>query len=189
MRKLIFIVHTSLDGYIANTDGSFDGLNPGSNNLDYVCSIAEDADTILAGRTTFQLLNTYWPDAFKKPEASLSEVRYSTWYNSTRKVIASTTIDAPDKSTAIIHKDIPEYIRKLKQKKGKSIVIFGSPALFQSILAFDLIDEYHIILYPVILGDGIPLFKGNYNKQVFFFSGITPLDNGEVALKCLTGRR
>lgn len=65
MRKLIFIVHTSLDGYIANTDGSFDGLNPGSNNLDYVCSIAEDADTILAGRTTFQLLNTYWPDAFK----------------------------------------------------------------------------------------------------------------------------
>ena len=106
-----------------------------------------------------------------KPEASLSEVRYSTWYNSTRKVIASTTIDAPDKSTAIIHKDIPEYIRKLKQKKGKSIVIFGSPALFQSILAFDLIDEYHIILYPVILGDGIPLFKGNYNKQEFFSRG------------------
>ncbi|MCL1676926.1 dihydrofolate reductase family protein [Elizabethkingia meningoseptica] len=53
MRKLILIVHTSLDGYIANTDGSFEGLNPGSNNLDYICSAAEEADTVLSGRTTF----------------------------------------------------------------------------------------------------------------------------------------
>ncbi|WP_407483855.1 dihydrofolate reductase family protein [Elizabethkingia meningoseptica] len=186
MRKLIFIVHTSLDCYIANTDGSFDGLNPGSNNLDYVCSVAENADIVLCGRTTFQMLNTYWPVVYKNPEASSSEVRYSTWYNTTRKIVVSTTMKSSGKNISVIHNDAPQHIKQLKQEKGKAIVIFGSPVLFQSILPFDLIDEYHIILYPVILGEGIPLFKGNYNKKNFLFSTITPLANGEVALKCIS---
>ncbi|HAY3552635.1 dihydrofolate reductase family protein [Elizabethkingia meningoseptica] len=186
MRKLILIVHTSLDGYIAHTDGSFEGLNPGSNNLDYVCSAAEEADTVLSGRTTFQMLNTYWPIAYKDPNASLSEIRYSKWYNTTRKIVVSTTMKSSGKNIEVIPNDAPQHIKQLKQEKGKAIVIFGSPMLFQSILPFDLIDEFHIILYPVILGDGIPLFKGNYNKKNFSFSTIIPLSNGEVALKCIS---
>ncbi len=182
-RKIILIVHTSLDGFVANQKGTFDDFNPGPDNLDFVCSVVDHADAILAGRTSYQMLDMYWPTAYQLPNASASEIKYSNWYNSAKKVVVSKTLKNPKQNTFVIHEDIAGNIARLKNEPGKDIIIFGSPSLFQSIVDLNLIDEFHMIVYPVIFGDGIPLFKGNHNKTTLTLSGTQTLANGEIVLK------
>ncbi len=89
MRKIILIVHTSLDGFVAGEHGEFDGFTAGPDNLAFVNNLTEDADGALAGRISFQMLDSYWPTAREKENASPEEIKYSNWYNLAHKIIIS----------------------------------------------------------------------------------------------------
>lgn len=160
MRKLILLVHTSLDGFVALKDGSLSGFEPGDENLAFVCKLTESADAALLGRKSYQLLDQYWPKAHSKPGATEAEIAYSNWYNSAKKIVVSHTMYGMNYPGAIFLKgDVKEEINTIKQQPGKNILIFGSPSVVQSLTDENIIDEYWIFINPVIFGEGIPLFR------------------------------
>jgi dihydrofolate reductase len=126
--------------------------------------MTEQADTALYGRVTYQMMESYWPTAADKPNATKHDKEHSEWYNRVSKVVLSTTLNNKGLAkTQIISEGITEQVNKLKRQEGKNILIFGSPGAANSLLKLGLIDEFWLFLNPILLGKGIPVFKDNTN--------------------------
>jgi len=160
MRQLILIAQTSIDGFVAGVKGEFDNFIGGEENLEFVCSITDEADAAMLGRISYELLNSDWPTAADKPGATKNMVKYSNWYNGATKIVESSTLPASKTgNTIIIDDNLLKETTKIKQQEGKNILIFGSPSIVHDLLELDLIDSIWLIVHPVIFGSGIPLFK------------------------------
>ena len=163
MRKIVSFVHVSLDGFVASTAKGPAGLGWISISADlfeYVEQRIAQTDTALYGRTTFEMMESYWPTAADKPDASAHDHNHSRWYKAARKVVLSKTLLEKNHPNAqIISSNLSDEINKLKQGAGSEILIFGSPSATHSLMAENLIDEYWLFVNPVLLGQGIPLFK------------------------------
>lgn len=160
MRKLIFFMHTSLDGFVAGLNGEMNWIKFDDELFDFVGTMTEQADTALYGRVTYNMMQSYWPTAGDTPNATKHEKEHSTWYNRVSKVVLSTTLhEAALDNTQVISNQLSESIHTLKQKEGKNILIFGSPGASQSLLNLGLIDAFWLFVNPIILGQGMPLFK------------------------------
>jgi dihydrofolate reductase len=160
MRNLIFFMHTSLDGFVAGLNGEMDWINLDDSMFDFVATMTDKADTALYGRVTYEMMQSYWPTAGEQLNATKHDIEHSTWYNKVSKIVLSKTInDSGLHNTKVISDQLSDNINKLKQQDGKNILIFGSPGASQSLLNQDLIDEFWLFVNPVILGQGIPLFK------------------------------
>jgi dihydrofolate reductase len=128
--------------------------------FDFVATMTAQADTALYGRVTYEMMQNYWPTAGEKPNATKHEIEHSTWYNKVSKIVLSKTIlEIGLDNTKVIGHQLSDNINKLKQQEGKNIIIFGSPRASQSLLNEGLIDEFWLFVNPVILGEGMPLFK------------------------------
>jgi dihydrofolate reductase len=183
MRKIILIVHTSLDGFVAGENGGFDKFNPSPENLDFVCSLTEEADAALAGRITYQMLNAHWPTARDKENASKSEIKYSNWYNNARKIVLSKSLSENNLSdVTILSEDIERKLIEIKDQKGKNILMFGSPTAFQALNKLALIDEYWVINYPALFGKGIPFFTLAEAPKRLKVLSTRQLSHGEIAI-------
>jgi dihydrofolate reductase len=183
MRKLILVVHTSLDGFVAGSNGELDGFDAGEENLEFICKLTEEADTALFGRISYQLLESNWPTARNRPGATKAEIAYSNWYNNAKKIVLSSTLNSAGlHHTTILRGNISNEIIKLREQAGKNILIFGSPSVFQSLLQSDLVDHYWIFVNPVIFGQGIPLFTGPTKKVKLKLLFAKQFSNGEIAL-------
>ena len=160
MRNLIFFMHTSLDGFVTGINGEMDWINLDDSMFDFVATMTDKADTALYGRVTYEMMQSYWPTAGEQLNATKHDIEHSTWYNKVSKIVLSKTInDSGLHNTKVISDQLSDNINKLKQQDGKNILIFGSPRASQSLLNQDLIDEFWLFVNPVILGQGIPLFK------------------------------
>lgn len=183
MRKLISVVHTSLDGFVAGENGDFDKLVQSPENLDFICSLTDKADALLAGRVSFEMLDSYWPTAHERPGASASEIKYSHWYNSAEKVVLSNTLRKnKDDKVTILSENLEDALTRIKNKKGKDILLFGSPSVCQALMNLNLIEECWIIVYPVILGKGIALFHDKVGTVKLKCLGSTQFTMGEIAI-------
>ncbi|MEO8414171.1 MAG: dihydrofolate reductase family protein [Ginsengibacter sp.] len=160
MRKIVLFMHTSLDGFVAGPNGEMDWITVDEEIFDYAGNRTNEADTALYGRVTYQMMESYWPKAAERPAASKHDIEHSTWYNKVAKVVISKTLQGADlPNTIIISDNIPDQIRQLTQQEGKEIVIFGSPSIGHRLMQENLIDDYWLFVNPVLLGEGIPLFK------------------------------
>jgi len=160
MRQLILIAQTSIDGFVAGVKGEFENFIGGEENLEFVCSITDEADAAMLGRISYELLNSDWPTAADKPGATKNMVKYSNWYNGATKIVVSATLQASEAgNTIIINDNLLQETTKIKQQEGKNILIFGSPSIVHDLIELDLIDSIWLIVHPVIFGSGIPLFK------------------------------
>jgi dihydrofolate reductase len=160
MRKLVLFMHVSLDGFVAGINGEMDWINVNEEMFEVAGQQTKEADTALYGRATYQMMESYWPTAGDQPGASKHDVEHSAWYNKVQKVVLSKTMkDHHQTNTKIISENTGDEIRKLKQEAGKNILVFGSPTAVHSLLEENLIDEYWLIINPILLVDGIPLFK------------------------------
>ena len=102
----------------------------------------------------------YWPKAGEQPNASKHDKEHSAWYNKVSKVVLSKTIREKGlDNTTVISGQLADNINKIKKQDGKNILIFGSPGASQSLLNEGLIDEFWLFVNPIILGQGMPLFK------------------------------
>lgn len=153
-------MHSSLDGFVAGPGGEMNWIKIDDEMFDYVATLTAKADTALYGRVTYEMMQGYWPDAGKAPNASKHDKEHSAWYNKVPKVVLSTTLHEPElHNTKVISDRLSENINKLKQEDGKDILIFGSPGASQSLLKEGLINEFWLLVNPIILGQGMPLFK------------------------------
>ncbi|HEV8273544.1 MAG TPA: dihydrofolate reductase family protein [Chitinophagaceae bacterium] len=160
MRNLIFFMHTSLDGFVAGPNGEMDWIKVDEEMFDFVATMTDQADTALYGRVTYEMMQSYWPKAGEQPNASKHDKEHSAWYNKVSKIVLSKTISEKGlDNTVVISDQLADKINKIKKQDGKNILIFGSPGASQSLLNQGLIDEFWLFVNPIILGQGMPLFK------------------------------
>jgi len=153
-------MHTSLDGFVAGLKGELDWAKIDDEMFDFVATMTDTADTALYGRVTYEIMQSYWPNAGKEPNASKHDKEHSAWYNKVSKVVLSKTISEKGlDNTTIISGQLTDNINKIKKQDGKNILIFGSPRASQSLLNEGLIDEFWLFVNPIIVGQGMPLFK------------------------------
>lgn len=160
MRSLVFFMHASLDGFVAGTKGEMNWITVDDEIFDFVKTMTDQADTALYGRVTYEMMEAYWPTAADQPNASKHDKEHAVWYKNVPKVVLSTTLaETGLANTTIFRDNLEENITRLKQQPGKDMLIFGSPRASHSLLQKGLIDEFRIFVNPVLLGQGIPLFK------------------------------
>jgi len=159
MRNLVAFMHVSLDGFVANPRGEMNWITIDDEIFKDAIMLADNADTALFGRVTYQMMESYWPTVLANDSSTELERQHAQWMEDTNKIVFSETLDKVAwNNTRLINKNIPQEIINLKQLPGKNIMIFGSPRLTHSFMQWDLVDEYRINVNPVILGAGIPLF-------------------------------
>jgi len=160
MRNLIFFMHTSLGGRLTVKKRKMDWIKVDEEMFDFVATMTEQADTALYGRVTYEMMQSYWPKAGEQPNASKHDIEHSTWYNRVSKVVLSRTMKETGlQNTTVINDQLSEKINSIKHRGDKNILIFGSPRASQSLLNQGLIDEFWLFVNPIILGQGMPLFK------------------------------
>ena len=160
MRNLIFFMHTSLDGFVAGPNGELGWINLDDAMFDFVATMTDQADTALYGRVTYEMMQSYWPKAGEQPNATKHDKEHSALYNKVSKIVLSKTISEKGLgNTTVISDQLTDNINKIKKQDGKNILIFGSPGASQSLLNQGLIDEFWLFVNPIILGQGMPLFK------------------------------
>lgn len=153
-------MHTSLDGFVAGLNGEMDWIKVDDSMFDFVATMTDKADTALYGRVTYEMMQSYWPKAGEKPNATKHDKEHSAWYNKVSKVVLSKTMSEKGLDNAkVISNHLADNINKIKKQDGKNILIFGSPGASQSLLNEGLIDEFWLFVNPIILGKGMPLFK------------------------------
>lgn len=183
MRNLIFFMHTSLDGFVAGLNGEMDWILIDDEMFDFVATMTDKADTALYGRVTFEMMQGYWPDAGNQPNASKHDREHSAWYNKVSKIVLSKTMSEKGlDNTIVIGDHLADNINKIKNQDGKNILIFGSPAASHSLLSQGLIDEFWLFVNPVLLGKGMPLFKGVTGTTRLNLIETNTFSNGVIAL-------
>lgn len=167
MSTIIISMHMSLDGFVAGKNGEMDWISLSDDMFDYVAHLTDNADTVLYGRKTFEMMDAYWVRAGDKANASKHDIEHSAWYNKTPKYVLSNSMKGQDRENLhIIGAELSTEIAAMKQQSKNSIIIFGSPTAIHSLLAENLIDEFYLFVNPVLLGEGIPLFKNIQHKTV-----------------------
>lgn len=153
-------MHTSLDGFVAGPNGEMNWIKVDEEMFDFVATMTAQADTVLYGRVTYEMMQGYWPTAGDKPNASKHDKEHSAWYNKVSKIVLSKTMQETGlHNTKVIRDQLQDNINILKQQEGKNILIFGSPRASKSLLNEGLIDEFWLFVNPLILGKGMLLFK------------------------------
>lgn len=172
MRKIIVSEFVSLDGVMQapggaeeDTEGGFihGGWTMPYWHDDMGATLFEEinqADTLLLGRKTWQTHAEAFEPATAEPFADL--------LNSLKKYVVSTTLKSPDawRNSTIISKNVVEEIRKLKAEPGKDIYVDGSSVLVHTLAQADLVDEYHLLVFPIVLGSGKRVFPDGYTSSL-----------------------
>ncbi len=177
-------MHISLDGFVAGPNGEMNWIKVDQDIFDHVEQRISRTDTAMYGRTTFEMMESYWPTAADKPDASKHDIEHSKWYKKVRKVVISNTLSGEGlTNTTVIASNLAERINDLKKQPGSDIALFGSPRATHSLMQLDLIDGYWLFVNPIILGQGVPLFakvKNHINLSLIgsrpFNCGVTELD-------------
>jgi dihydrofolate reductase len=157
MRKLIFQVMVSLDGFVEGPNSELDWHNVDEEFNDYAICLLHKVDTIIFGRKTYEMMAAYWPSQL----AADDDPVVAGHMNSLKKIVFSNTIkEASWQNSEVSNSGLVESITQLKQAHGKDIAILGSCNLAQGLLKEKLIDEYRIITNPILLGRGKTLFHG-----------------------------
>jgi dihydrofolate reductase len=187
MRKIVSFVHVSLDGFVASTDegmASLGWISITEDLFDYVEQRIVATDSALYGRVTYQMMESYWPTAADQPNATKHDIEHSRWYKRATKIVLSRTMQGKNlPQTKIISSNLADEIAKLKQGAGSDILMFGSPTATHALMAENLIDEYWLFVNPILLGQGVPLFKGIKNRTALKLVTSKIFPSGVVCLQ------
>ena len=183
MRKLIYAMNSSLDGYVAGPNGDLDWVIADEELHEYSAQLLKTADIVLFGRVTYQLLESYWPTVNENSTMTRGEIEYAQTINSLRKIVYSKTLSNVGWNTEIVKEISPEEINRMKQQPGKDIALAGGANTASIFLQNGLIDEMIILVHPAVLGGGKPLFSGTRKNIRLDLSGTHTLGSGVVALQ------
>ncbi|MCC6906103.1 MAG: dihydrofolate reductase family protein [Anaerolineae bacterium] len=150
MKRVVWTMFVSLDGVVENPAWSMPYWNDG------IAAFKQEeqdmCDTLLLGRVTYEGFAAAWPGRTDDG---------ADWMNGTPKLVATTTLrEAAWSNSSIIREDVQQAVRALKQQAGKDILIYGSATLARALMVRDLIDEYRMLVYPVVVGAGSRMFEG-----------------------------
>jgi dihydrofolate reductase len=162
MRKMVAFEHVTLDGFASSGQGmGFEWtFRAYSEELAAYGQehIQSDFDMAVYGRETYLGMYNYW-GAEHAGDGSEYERAHAEWVNAVDKVVCSTTLESADwTNTRLVRGDLAEEFTRLKNRPGGTIAVYASPKLVHSLLALQLIDEFRLVIHPVVIGSGTPLF-------------------------------
>ncbi|MBL7712311.1 MAG: dihydrofolate reductase family protein [Chitinophagaceae bacterium] len=153
MRKLIYGINISLDGCCDHT--RFGGA---ADVHDYFTALMERTDTVIYGRKTYELMVPFWPEVARTASMDAKGNAFAKVFAGLKRVVVSRTVeDAADEQSRIIRDQVQEEIMKLKQQPGKAIST-GGVSLPAQLIEWGLVDEFHMVVHPVLVGQGRRLF-------------------------------
>ena len=182
MRKLIVFNHVSLDGYFVDAHGSIMWAKAHHQDPEWDAFVAENAKgegPLLFGRVTYELMIRYWPT----PLAAQHDAVVADRMNKLPKIVFSKTLDKVTwNNTKLMKGDLISEVRKLKSEPGEGIAILGSGRIVAQLAKEGLIDEYHLVVNPVILGAGRTMFEGVKDPLNLKLTKSRAFRNGNVVL-------
>ena len=174
MRKVVLSILVSLDGFIARPDRSLDWFLNDADFEKYCLNMLRSVDAILVGRVTYEMFSEYWPTAGTESAQAPpgegftsreSEQEMARLMNSIPKIVFSRTLSKTEWGPASLIKDnLAEAVQRLKEQPGKDLILFAGASIAQTFINLDLFDEYRLLIHPIVLGKGIPLFA-NLNAE------------------------
>jgi dihydrofolate reductase len=169
MRKIISMIHLSLDGMASGPNDELEWISYDDELEQYAHSMHDMTDAVIWGRRTYEGMAGYWLTVPGNPGSTPAELEHARFLENATKIVVSRTLDRIDwnntKNKVLIKDNIAEQINKIKQQPGKDIWFLGSTNLAQTFMQLDLIDEYRININPTVLGSGKPLFA-NVNRNI-----------------------
>lgn len=183
MRKIISFMHVSLDGFVAGPNGEMDWIKVDQEIFSHVGKRIGESDTALYGRVTYQMMESYWPTAADKPNATSHDIEHSKWYSIAHKLVLSKSMEGEElANTTIISDNLADRINEIKDQPGQDILLFGSPTATHSLMKLNLLDGYWLFVNPVILGRGIALFADIKDKVQLTLLNSRCFDCGVIEL-------
>jgi dihydrofolate reductase len=195
MRKIIVSIHSTLNGVVTGP------ANDKTNFMTWAQAGIEDSgeaflknfdtvDTIMLGRNTYEDLSMRWPFVNDWPDVSEVALRLADIINPMPKVIVAEEHKVEDPKwgdfeapTQLVGSDIEEQIRALKEQDGGDIITFGSPTLVQALTNANLVDEYRILVHPVIVGEGGQLFDHISGRKDLRLKSTETFEHGAILLQ------
>lgn len=178
MRKVVAAINMTLDGFCDHT-----AVDPDAETHDHFTALLKTADVVLYGRITYELMK-FWQPIAKNPTGEKSMNEFAVAMDNIPKVVFSRTLEDTEWETArIATKGIEEEVAELKRSgdEASKDILVGSPSLITTLTELELIDEYQIVIHPVIAGGGLPLFKNNTTKVNLKLLKIKTFGGGAVA--------
>jgi dihydrofolate reductase len=170
MRKLIYHVASTLDGFIAHEDHTIDGfVSEGEHVTDYLESLRNDYDIVLMGRRTYEFGFQF---GVTNPYPWMKQY-----------VLSRSMESSPDPNVELVSQNIIDFVKKLKEETGKDIYLCGGADLAGRLIGEGLIDEIVLKLNPVVFGTGITLFSGAIKQTDLELAGSKVYSNGVVLLR------
>lgn len=155
MRNLIYAINMTLDGCCDHTKGMAD-----EELLEYYAQLLRDeVDLLVYGRKTYELMVPYWPDVAKDQSAAKADKEFADAFDSVSRVVFSRTLDSADGKTRIVRTGLRDELLKLKQEQGKNICV-GGVSLPEQLIELGLVDEYRVVVQPIVAGEGRRLLEG-----------------------------
>ena len=182
MRKLVVFNSVTLDGYFSGPGGDLSWAHKAPDDAEWNAFVAGNAGSgglLLFGRITYELMASYWPT----PAAMKSFPDVAKGMNSQPKVVFSRTLDKVSwNNTKLMKGNLAEEVRAMKKEPGEHIVILGSGSIVSQLAPEGVIDEYQVVLNPVVLGKGRTMFDGIKEKQNLKLTTTRTFANGNVLL-------
>ncbi len=185
MGKLILAINMSLDGF---ADHTLFGATADDEMHDFFSGLLDNTDIELFGRTTYQLMEAYWPRAHEDPHASKSMLNFADRFNAIPKVVFSRTLQKAEwNNTRIATTDMVEEVASLKLRSAGNISL-GGISISQQFMKLGLIDEYWLVVHPVVAGKGKRLFDGLNEKMQLKLVGTKVFGSGVLVLHYIDGK-
>lgn len=157
MRKLIYGMNVTLDGYIAAADGDIGWGGPSDELFQWWLDQERASGLSLYGRKLWETMSSYWPTGDRQPNATPAQIEFARNWRDTPKVVFSSTIDQVDWNTRLVTGDAVAEITRLKAEDDGPMSV-GGATLAGAALRAGLIDEYALVTHPVLVGGGTPFF-------------------------------
>ena len=182
MRKLAVFNSVTLDGYFTGRNGDLSWAKT-RDDAEWNAFTAENAKgggVLVFGRVTYEMMASYWPS----PAALKSSPLVAERMNNLPKIVFSRTLGkATWNNTKLVKGDPAAEMRKMKAESGEGMVIMGSGSIVSRLAQEGLIDEYQIVVTPVVLGEGRTMFEGVGKKMSFSLTTTRTFGNGNVFLR------
>jgi dihydrofolate reductase len=182
VQRLLVFNHVTLDGYFTSPEGDMSWAHQGSDDPEFAAWVggnAKSGGSLLFGRVTYEMMVSYWPT----PQAKRDNPVVAEGMNNMPKVVFSRTLDRVSWSnTTLLKGDLVAEIRKLKQEPGEGMVIMGSGSIVAQLAPEGLIDEYQVVVNPIVLGKGRTMFDGVRKPLNLTLTRSRTFGNGKAVL-------
>ena len=181
MRNVIFAINITIDGCCDHTKMIGD-----EEIHEHSTQLMRDVDLLVFGRKTYQLMVPFWPDVAKNQSATKAANEFARTFDSINKIVFSQSLDSAEGNTRIVRTNLQDEILKLKQEQGKNILV-GGVTVPSQLIELGLVDEYHFVVQPIVVGEGRRLLGGTSLRERLQLKLVESkiLKSGCVALRYL----